>query len=94
MTPDECRAKYQKWLDDAMDSYNQLNVGGQVRVVVDQNGERVEYTAANRQSLWAYILRLQNAINSQTLAARSSARHHNPRGSHSDDEEDEKGGPG
>lgn len=64
MTPDECRAKYQKWLDDAMDSYNQLNVGGQVRVVVDQNGERVEYTAANRQSLWAYILRLQNAINS------------------------------
>ena len=56
MTPDECRAKYQQWLNDAMDAYNQLNVGGSVRVVVDQNGERVEYTAANRQSLWAYIL--------------------------------------
>lgn len=64
MTPDECRAKYQQWLNDAMDAYNQLNVGSSVRVVVDQNGERVEYTAANRQSLWAYILRLQNAINS------------------------------
>lgn len=64
MTPDECRAKYEQWLKDAMDAYNQLNIGGSVRVVVDQNGERVEYTAANRQSLWAYILRLQNAINS------------------------------
>ena len=40
MTPDECRAKYQQWLNDAMDAYNQLNVGGSVRVVVDQNGER------------------------------------------------------
>lgn len=63
MTPEECREMYRNLLKEAQDAYHQLNLGGSVRVVVDQNGERVEYTAANRQSLWAYILRLNNAIN-------------------------------
>lgn len=62
MTPDEYREMYKTWLKNAMESYNDLMTGGSVRVVVDQNGERVEYTAANRQSLWAYIVRLQGAI--------------------------------
>uniref|UniRef100_A0AAU8GJP2 Head head-tail joining protein W n=1 Tax=Salmonella phage PMBT21 TaxID=3153512 RepID=A0AAU8GJP2_9CAUD len=69
MTPEECRAQYRLMLKDAMDAYHQLNLGGSVRVVVDQNSERVEYTAANRQSLWAYIVRLQNAINSDNPCA-------------------------
>lgn len=64
MTPQECRELYQGWLNDALNAYHQLNTGGSVRVVVDQNGERVEYTAANRQSLLAYIMRLQNALQS------------------------------
>lgn len=62
MTPQECREMYQKWLDEALQAYHQLNTGGSVRVVVDQNSERVEYTAANRQSLLAWIMRLQNAL--------------------------------
>lgn len=64
MTPQECREMYQKWLDEALQAYHQLNTGGSVRVVVDQNSERVEYTAANRQSLLAWIMRLQNALKS------------------------------
>jgi gpW. len=64
MTPEECRELYKKWLDDALKAYHDLNTGGSVRVVVDQNSERVEYTAANRQSLLAYIMRLQSAIKS------------------------------
>ncbi|EMQ4336973.1 hypothetical protein WG681_004877, partial [Salmonella enterica subsp. enterica serovar Newport] len=46
MTPEECRAQYRLMLKEAMDAYHQLNLGGSVRVVVDQNSERVEYTAA------------------------------------------------
>jgi hypothetical protein len=64
MTPDECRVMYQKLLDEALKAYHALMTGGSVRVVVDQNSERVEYTAANKQNLWAYIVRLQNALNS------------------------------
>ncbi|HGE7051792.1 TPA: gpW family head-tail joining protein [Serratia marcescens] len=64
MTPEECRAMYQKLLEEAQKAYHDLMIGGSVRVVVDQNSERVEYTAANRQNLWAYIVRLQNALKS------------------------------
>ena len=31
-------------------------------ITVDQNGERVEYTAANRQALAAYIQRLERQV--------------------------------
>lgn len=64
MNTEECRALYIQWLRDAMEAYHALSTGTSVRVIVDQNGERVEYTAANRQGLWAYISRLQNAIQS------------------------------
>lgn len=64
MNAEECRKELMDWLKEAKDALHQLNTGGSVRVVVDQNGERVEYTAANRQSLLAYIMRLQSAINS------------------------------
>lgn len=64
MTPNECRAKYQQLLDDANKAYHDLMIGASARVVADQNGERVEFTAANKAALWAYIVRLQSAINS------------------------------
>lgn len=62
MDKEECREMYKQWLKEALESFHALNTGGSPRVVVDQNGERVEYTAANRTSLWAYIMRLQSAI--------------------------------
>lgn len=64
LTPEQCRSHYGAWLKEAMDAYHALNTGTSARVVVDQNGERVEYTAANRQSLWAYIVKLQAAVHS------------------------------
>lgn len=45
----------QDMLSKARKAYETLIMGGAVRVVVDQNGERVEFTAANRQSLNQYI---------------------------------------
>lgn len=52
----------QQRLDAATQAYHDLLTGVSARVVVDQNGERVEYTAANRQALQAYITFLQNLI--------------------------------
>ena len=51
-------------LADAKAQYHLLVTGQQARVYVDQNGERVEYTAANRQALLAYIQRLENQVGS------------------------------
>ena len=45
----------QDMLADARKAYTDLVQGGAIRVVVDQNGERVEFTAANRQALNQYI---------------------------------------
>lgn len=45
----------QDMLAEARKAYSLLITGGAVRVVVDQNGERVEFTAANRLSLNQYI---------------------------------------
>ncbi|QMV34303.1 hypothetical protein [Salmonella phage vB_SentM_sal2] len=56
-------------LKEAMDAYHQLNLGGSGQCRVNKEAFRVEYTAANRQSLWAYIVRLQNAINSDNPCA-------------------------
>lgn len=53
-------------LADAEVAYHELLLGRSARVFVDQNGERVEYTAANRDSLLAYINRLQREINTAT----------------------------
>lgn len=47
------------WLASAEEAYNALMLGGSVRVTVDQNGERVEFTAANADRLNKYILTLQ-----------------------------------
>lgn len=49
-------------LKAAEDAYHQLMIGGSVRVFVDQNAERIEYTAGNKQNLWNYIISLRSMI--------------------------------
>ena len=49
-------------LEAAEDAYHQLMIGGSARVVVDQNGERVEFTAANAARLQAYIQMLKREL--------------------------------
>lgn len=49
-------------LEDAEKAYHDLLTGRALRVVVDRNGERVEFTAANRQMLKAYIDELRTAL--------------------------------
>ncbi len=49
-------------LVEAEAAYHSLMLGGSVRVVVDQNSERVEYTAANAGRLLAYIEYLRSLI--------------------------------
>lgn len=45
-------------LTDARAQYHDLITGKAPRVVVDQNGERVEFVAANSQKLYLYIQQL------------------------------------
>lgn len=54
----------QQELDAARLAYHNLMTGKMARVIVDQNGERVEFVAANVARLQAYI---------QTLEAECSA---------------------
>jgi membrane protease subunit (stomatin/prohibitin family) len=54
-------------LADAENQYHLLVSGQQARVFVDQNGERVEFTAANRADLAKYIESLKSQLSgSQT----------------------------
>lgn len=54
--------KLKTWLADAEDAYHTLMTGQSVRVFVDQNAERLEYTAANKQNLFNYITSLRAQI--------------------------------
>lgn len=49
-------------LEAAKTAYHNLMIGKSVRVAVDMNGERVEYTAANAGKLKAYIDELEIQI--------------------------------
>lgn len=49
-------------LDEARDAYHALNTGRMARVVVDCNGERVEFVAANRTGLYNYIKQLEQEL--------------------------------
>lgn len=49
-------------LEEARKAYHDLNTGKMARVVVDQNGERVEFTVANRTSLYNYIMKLESEL--------------------------------
>ena len=49
-------------LAEAEKAYHELMLGQSVRVFVDQNGERVEYTAANKLALQSYINQLRSQM--------------------------------
>lgn len=51
---DDCAAIKTR-LDAAQAAFDRLSLGGAVRVVVDSDGSRVEYTAASRAELYKYI---------------------------------------
>lgn len=58
LTPAEIAAK-KLLLAEAEKAYHGIMTGGGVRVVVDQNGERVEFGSANRLALVSYINQLR-----------------------------------
>lgn len=49
-------------LEDARQAYHQLATGQQARVIVDQNGERVEFAVANKGMLHTYIMSLESQL--------------------------------
>lgn len=52
-------------LAEAEAALHDLMIGQSPRVVVDQNGERIEYTAANAAKLRSYIETLKTAISAK-----------------------------
>lgn len=63
----------QTLLHEARAAYHRLMLGLSPRVVVDQNGERVEYTAANAPRLQQYIAGLEMQLGLTTAAQRGPA---------------------
>jgi len=61
LTTDEITL-YTARLAAARTALHSLFIGTSARVVVDQNGERVEYTATNVTRLQAYIKYLENLL--------------------------------
>ena len=59
---DAQRATYTARLAAAEEAFHQLRLGSQAKVVVDQNGERVEMTVARSSELRAYILELKTLL--------------------------------
>lgn len=55
-------ALYTTYLSEAETALHKLMIGQSARVFVDQNGERVEFTAANAQRLRAYIHELKSKL--------------------------------
>ena len=56
------RAQLTIWLTEAEAQLHKLNMGLQAKVFVDQNGERIEYNAATRGQLVAYIADLKRQL--------------------------------
>lgn len=53
----------QQMLDQARKEYHALITGTKARVIVDQNGERVEFTATTASRLAQYIKSLEAQVN-------------------------------
>lgn len=70
LSTEQCNA-LRVQLDDAKSAYHNLMTGQAARVVVDQNGERVEFAVAQSGKLNMYIsslqLQLQSECNCGTL---------------------------
>lgn len=58
----DCMADLKAKLIQAEQAYHNLMTGQSARVFVDQNGERIEYTAINARNLQAYINTLKSQI--------------------------------
>ena len=56
------RALLEERLRDAEKKYHALMTGSQVKVFVDQNGERMEYNAASALQLGKYIAELKRQL--------------------------------
>lgn len=67
------RVILQTRLDDARSAYHQLMTGTAARVIVDQNGERVEFATANRGNLANYILSLEVQLATSPVGLRAMA---------------------
>lgn len=65
-------------LDEARKAYHALMTGTQPRVVVDQNGERLEFVAANASKLYSYIQQLEQVLGTPCGAAPSPAVQYGP----------------
>lgn len=64
-------ATTQQLLDEARSAYHDLMVGRSARVVVDGNsGERLEFTAARKADLYAYIKELEATLAANTGTTR------------------------
>ncbi len=60
-------ATTQQLLDNARAAYHDLMIGRSARVVVDgASGERVEFTAARKSDLYAYIKELEAKVSAVT----------------------------
>ena len=57
----------QELLDEARAAYHKLQMGLSAKVVVDMNGERVEFSAANKANLYNYIVMLNAQLNPATV---------------------------
>lgn len=57
-----CDPQLLQRLADAKLAYHRLNTGTMARVVLDQNGEKVEFVAANRTNLYNYIQELESQV--------------------------------
>lgn len=58
----EQKTLYQTRLTQAETALHDLTLGDKARVVVDQNGERVEFAVANANRLRAYVIELKTAL--------------------------------
>lgn len=58
----EQKALYTTRLTEAEAALHKLMMGEMARVFVDQNGERVEFTATNAQRLRVYIFELKKLL--------------------------------
>lgn len=61
-------ATYTARLAEAENALHLLLTGSQARVVVDSNGERVEFSAANAARLRAYIDELKSMLGKKTIS--------------------------
>ena len=61
------QVQLQAWLTEAEAAYHSIQTGRQIKVFVDQNGERIEYSTGNSARLFAYIQWLKNQLGLGTV---------------------------